>query len=81
MRLGDGGEEAAIRPGDGGEEAVAVALDGSGTRAQRGEKERGVVRWRVAGALPFIGAGESNEVVRRGGGRHVKAAVMTVVKI
>jgi hypothetical protein len=48
---------------------------------REGRRRGGVVRWRVAGALPFIGAGESNEVVRRGGGHHVKAAVMTVVKI
>jgi hypothetical protein len=53
MRLGDGGEEAAIRPGDGGEEAVAVALDGSGTRAQRGEKERGSGAMEGGGGSPF----------------------------
>jgi hypothetical protein len=48
---------------------------------REGRRRGGVVRWRVAGALPFIGAGESNEVVRRGGGHHVKAAVMTINKI
>jgi hypothetical protein len=39
------------------------------------------VRWRMAGALPFLGGGGGEEAVRRGGGRQVKAVVMAVIKI
>jgi hypothetical protein len=33
------------------------------------------------GVLPFVGAGGGEEVVRRGGGRRVKADVMAIIKI
>jgi hypothetical protein len=48
---------------------------------ERGEGEWGEVQWRMVGALPFLGAGGGEELVRSGGDHRVKAEVMAVVKI
>jgi hypothetical protein len=48
---------------------------------ERGEGMKGELRWRTAGALPFIGTGGGEVALRRGGSHQVKVKVMAIIKI